>query len=140
MKVETCEALFERLARPANRHRVLCGDLNTPRLETADGEVETFASNHPLWEERWDAAERSLLVGLAEWDLHDAFRGLNGYDRRDVSWVMNTRSRRKAGHRLDHVLASRSLHPVWCDYEHGWREAGLSDHSAIMAVFEPDAR
>ncbi len=140
VKVETCEALFERLARPANRHRVLCGDLNTPRLETADGEVETFASNHPLWEERWDAAERSLVVGLAEWDLRDAFRCLHGYDRRDVSWVMNTRWRRKAGHRLDHVLASRSLNPVLCDYEHGWREAGLSDHSAIIAIFEPDAR
>jgi exonuclease III len=137
VKVETCEALFERLARPATRHRVLCGDLNTPRYETTDGEVETFASNHPLWEERWDAAERSLLVGLADWDLHDAFRGLNGYDRSDVSWVMHTRSRRKAGHRLDHVLASRSLRPVFCDYEHGWREAGLSDHSAMIAVFEP---
>ena len=119
---------------------MLCGDLNTPRFESTDGEVETFASNHPLWEERWDAAERSLVEGLAEWDLHDSFRALNGYDRRDVSWVMNTRSRRKAGHRLDHVLASRSLNPVWCDYEHGWREAGLSDHSAIMAVFEPDPR
>lgn len=136
-KVETCEALFERLARPSERHRVLCGDLNTPRFESTHGEVETFAVNHPLHAERWDAAERGLVAGLAEWDLHDAFRALNGYDRRDVSWVMNTRARRKSGHRLDHVLASESLNPVWCDYEHGWREAGLSDHSGMMAVFEP---
>ena len=69
-KVETCEALFA-AARPvrASAHRILCGDLNTPRLENGVGEVETFASNHPDHEERWDAAERSLLVGLAEWDL-----------------------------------------------------------------------
>ncbi len=139
VKVETCEALIERLSRPADRHRVLCGDFNTPRLETEHGEVETFASNHPELEERWDAAERGLLVGLAEWDLTDAFRALNGYDRRDVSWVMHTRYRRKAAHRLDHVLASASLRPVHCDYVHGWREAGFSDHSAIEAIFEPEA-
>ena len=53
---------------------------------------------------------------------------------------MNTRARRKSAHRLDHVLASESLNPVWCDYEHGWREAGLSDHSGMIAVFEPCQR
>ena len=30
IKVETCEAIHERLARPSDRHRVLCGDLNLP--------------------------------------------------------------------------------------------------------------
>jgi exonuclease III len=138
VKVETCEALIERLSRPTDRHRILCGDFNTPRLENEHGEVETFASNHPGLEERWDAAERGLLVGLAEWDLTDAFRALNGYDRRDVSWVMHTRARRKAAHRLDHVLASASLHPVECDYIHGWRESALSDHSGMEAIFEPE--
>jgi exodeoxyribonuclease III len=138
-KVETCEAIYERLARPTDRHRVLCGDLNTPREETADGELITFAVNHPEWLERWDAAERSVIEGLAEWDLADAFRALNGWDRRDVSWVFHTRSRRKAGFRLDHVLASASLATSFCDYQHGWRELGLSDHSAIEAVFCPDA-
>lgn len=136
-KVETCEALFERLARPSERHRILCGDLNMPRLENEWGEVETFASNYPEAEERWDEAERSLLLGLAEWDLSDVFRGLNGYDRRDVSWVMHTRARRKVAHRLDHILASASLGAIACDYLHEWREAGLSDHSAMEALFEP---
>ncbi len=141
VKAETCEALIAALARPATggRHRILCGDLNTPRRETPAGEVETFASNHPGAEERWDAAERGLLVGLGDWDLSDVFRGLNGYDRDDASWVMHTRARRKAAHRLDHVLASASLRPVRCDYEHGWREVGLSDHSAIEASFEPSS-
>lgn len=137
VKVETCEAIFDRLARPCDRHRVLCGDFNTPKLETTEGELITFALNHPEYLERWDAAERSLLEGLAEWDLADCFRALHGYDRQDVSWVFHTRSRRKAGHRLDHVLASASLGVSYCDYIHGWREAGLSDHSAIEAVFAP---
>jgi exonuclease III len=108
-----------------------------PRWESAEGEVETFALHHPGLEERWDAAERSLVVGLEEWGLRDVFRALNGYDRRDVSWVFHTRARRRAAHRLDHVLASPSLGPSHCDYIHEWREAGLSDHSAIEAVFDP---
>ena len=136
-KVETCEAIYYALARPSDRHRVLCGDFNTPRFETGEGELITFASNHPEHLQRWDAAERSLLEGLAEWDLRDCFRALHGYDRQDVSWVFHTRSRRKSGHRLDHVLASAGLRPSFCDYHHGWREAGLSDHSAMEAVFEP---
>ena len=136
-KVETCEAIYERLARPCDRHRVLCGDFNIPKLETSEGELITFAGNHPEHLARWDAAERSLLEGLAEWDLRDCFRLLHGYDRQDVSWVFHTRNRRKSGHRLDHVLASASLNPVFCDYHHGWREAELSDHSAMEAVFEP---
>jgi exonuclease III len=137
MKAETCELLFAALARPSARHRVLCGDLNTPRYESEEGEVETFASNHPFDEERWDAAERSLLTGLAEWDLRDTFRALNGYGRRDVSWVLHTRARKKHAHRLDHILASESLGATYCDYVHEWREAGLSDHSAMEAIFEP---
>ena len=57
--------------------------------------METFALHHPTRAERWDAAERGLVTGLAEWGLHDAFRALNGYDRCDVSWVMNTRARQQ---------------------------------------------
>jgi len=135
VKVETCEALHHRLARPSSRHRVLCGDLNTPRSESTEGEVETFALNHPEHAERWDAAERSILTGLAEWGLVDVFRSLNGWDRRDVSWVFHSRWARKAAHRLDHVLASPGLGATGCDYVHEWREAGLSDHSAIEAEF-----
>jgi exonuclease III len=136
-KVETCEALYVALARPSDRHRVLCGDFNIPKFETTQGEVITFAENHPEQLARWDAAERSIVTGLAEWDLVDAFRALNGYERQDVSWVFHTRARRKAGHRLDHVLASASLATAYCDYQHGWREIGLSDHSAIEAHFAP---
>jgi endonuclease/exonuclease/phosphatase family metal-dependent hydrolase len=134
VKVETCEALFERLSRPRPHGVVLIGDLNTPRREYPDGSVETFASNHPEHEARWDAAERGLLTGLSDFGFADAFRTLNGYDRDDVSWVMHTRARRKAAHRLDHVIASAELEPLACDYLHGWREVGLSDHSAMEAT------
>ncbi len=98
--------------------------------------METFAPEHPGLEERWDAAERSLLVGLSRWGLADVFRTLNGWERKDVSWVMHARSARRSGHRLDHVLASAGLRASWCDYHHEWREAGLSDHSALAARFD----
>jgi exonuclease III len=136
IKVETCEAIHERLARPSDRRRILCGDFNLPRAETVDGEVITFAADHPEFLERWDAAERSILPGLAEWGFADAFRALHGFERQDASWVLHTRSRRKAGLRLDHVLASDTLRPVWCDYHHGWREQGLSDHSGLEVIFD----
>jgi exonuclease III len=139
VKVETCEAIHFALARPTERHRILCGDFNAPRMETVEGEVITFAAHHPDSLARWDAAERSILTELAEWDLVDVFRALHGYERQDASWVFHTRNRRKSAHRLDHILASKRLGPVWCDYHHGWRESGLSDHSAIEGVFEPRA-
>lgn len=37
------------------------------------------------------------------------------------------------GYRLDHLIVSRHLEPVACEYAHEWRERGLSDHSAIWA-------
>lgn len=102
-------------------------------------QAEAVSRRAPVHEhaERWDAAERSLFEGLARWDLRDCFRALHGYDRQDSSWVLHTRSRRKSAFRLDHVLASASLGLVHCGYVHEWRESGLSDHSAIEAVFDP---
>lgn len=138
LKIETLEALHFALARPAarGRHRIVTGDFNIPRLETTEGEIITFADRHPEHLKRWDAAEKALFE-LGEYDLRDCFRLLHGFERRDVSWVLHTRNMKKSGLRLDHVLASEGLGVVYCDYHHEWREAGLSDHSAMEAVFEP---
>ncbi len=110
LKAETSEALYTALATPCNRHRVLCGDLNS---------------------------ERSVPAELADWDLRDVFQALNGHGRREASWGLRTRARRNFTYRIDHILASAELNPIRCDYMHGWREIELSDHSAMEAVFEP---
>ena len=138
IKIETCEALHERLARPSDRHRVLCGDLNLPRGETMGrrGDHVRRGSSGDR-SSAGTGASAEILPGLEEWDLRDVFRALHGFERQDASWVLHTRARRKAGLRLDHILASASLRPQWCDYHHGWREEGLSDHSALEAIFEP---
>jgi hypothetical protein len=36
------------------------------------------------------------------------------------------------GYRLDHIMV-RGLDVVACEYEHAWRDAGLSDHAAMWA-------
>lgn len=131
VKVRTLEALGAALL-AGRAARVLAGDLNTPRHESEDGEVLTFARTRagrlrPQRGERHDAAELLLLRGLPGWT--DAFRAVHGHGRRDRSW----RAPWGESYRLDHVLCSRDMTVVACDYLHPWRESGLSDHSGMWA-------
>jgi endonuclease/exonuclease/phosphatase family metal-dependent hydrolase len=130
VKVETLEALAAHLREAGDRPRVLCGDLNTPRREHADGTVWTFARDgrgrlRAERGERWDAGER------APWSvLDDAFRRDHPPGDGVASWTWR---RWRGGYRLDHVLVSADVDVRACDYHHAWREDGLSDHSAIEA-------
>lgn len=144
LKVETLEGIYERLARPAKRPRVLCGDFNTPQFEQADGTIVTWGQRRrPSGEyevkrgyEQWDAAERSILAELAVHDLPDVFRLLKGYSANDYSWYLK-RGKTRIGRRFDHVFASPALNPMHVDYLHEVRETGLSDHAPITVCFAP---
>jgi endonuclease/exonuclease/phosphatase family metal-dependent hydrolase len=135
VKVRTLEAVHAELAAaPRDVPRILVGDLNTPQYESREGEVQSFARTRsgrirPTHGERHDRAELSLIVGLREHGYADAFRALHGYERRDRSWLY---PHRKTGYRLDHILV-RGLDVAGCEYEHGWRDEGLSDHAAMWA-------
>ncbi len=131
IKVQTFEGIHERLSRWAGHPRILCGDFNSPRAEHEDGTIEPFGGN----DKRWSNAELGVIRDLAKHDLADVFRLLNGYEKREVSWVMR-RKGRLYGRRFDHVFASRSLSPVGCTYLHELRDQGLSDHAPIEARFE----
>jgi exonuclease III len=136
-KVRTHEALAAYLAACDGRLAVLCGDLNTPRRELADGDVVTFAHDsagrlRADRGERWDRAERALVHGLRERGWVDAFRALHGYAEREASWTF---ADDRGGWRLDHVLV-HGLRPVASAYAHDWRRAGLSDHSALVVDVE----
>jgi exonuclease III len=78
-----------------------------------------------------------VLKGLAEYDLPDVFRGLNGYDVEAFSWIMNRKGKVVAARRFDHIFASDDLNPVECQYLDHLVEQDLSDHAAIEATFMP---
>jgi exonuclease III len=154
LKVEMLEALYSRLACPASCPRLLCGDLNTPQAESADGHMTTWGQvitangRVRTWKtkrdrsgrvdtgDRWDAAERNVLAGLAAFGLPDVFRALHGYDVVAWSWYWQGRHRR-IGRRFDRVFASPQLHAVQCHYLYAWREMGLSDHAPLEVHFAP---
>jgi exonuclease III len=140
-KLRTHRAVYEHLARPEERPRILCGDLNTPRREQADGTIWTFARDRygrlrPDRGPEWDAAELLLIRGLGGHGFDDAFRSLHGYEQREISWGWQ---RWKGGYRLDHLLVS-GLAATECRYEHRWREEGLSDHSPLIARLTRETR
>jgi exonuclease III len=135
VKVRTHEALFAHLSAAADHPRALCGDLNTPRREHADGSVWTFARDRygRLREdrgERWDVAESALIRGLEPYGFRDAFRSLNGFASKEPSWEW---PRWGGGWRLDHLVVSSEVDVQACRYAHDWRREGLSDHSPLIA-------
>ncbi len=136
VKVITLERVAAALADagPPTPPAVLVGDLNTPAYESREGEVRSFARTRggairEGFDERHDAAELGLVPGLEAHGWTDAFRAVHGYGARDRSWMY---ANRKFGYRIDHAFA-RGVAVEDCGYVHAWREAGLSDHSAIWA-------
>jgi exonuclease III len=114
---------------------ILVGDFNTPAYESREGEVRSFARTRTGnlregYDERHDAAELGLVPGLGAAGWTDAFRAVHGYAARDRSWMYPNG---KFGYRLDHAFV-RGLRVGACGYEHAWREAGLSDHSALWTA------
>ncbi len=134
-KVLTHEAVFRHLVAGAGHPRLVCGDLNTPRREHADGSVWTFARTRngvlrPERGKRWDVAETALVRGLSEYGFRDAFRERHGFAVKEVSWTWP----RGGGYRLDHLIVSEEIEVIECGYFHEWRtQLKLSDHSPLAA-------
>jgi exonuclease III len=138
VKAHTLQAIRAGLQPAPRMPRVVCGDLNTPRRELESGEVVSFArdSRGRLRPERgpvWDEAELGVVPGLRDLGYRDAFRSLHGYGSREPSWTWQRISGHGGGWRLDHLFISAELRPAACIYHHAWRDAGLSDHSALEA-------
>ncbi len=145
LKINTFEGIFKFLARSScNYLRILCGDFNSPQAETRSGEIITWGQNilkggqvrFSDKEGRWDAGERSVIQGLAEYNLYDIFRLLNGYESQEFSWLLRRKGKIIARRRFDHIFAAKTLNPDTCRYIHSFREESLSDHSAIEATFK----
>jgi exonuclease III len=142
VKPHTLQAVRTGLELAPRRARVVCGDLNTPRRELETGEVVSFArdSRGRLRPERgpeWDEAELGVVPGLRELGYRDVFRFLHGYGSREPSWTWRRISGHGGGWRLDHMFSSAELRPEASVYHHGWRDEGLSDHSALEGDISP---
>jgi exonuclease III len=134
--------------------QLLFGDLNTPQSEGPHGittfgqtlaggwrerptSSKPFTDDKPFDPKRWDEGERAVLEGLPnDCGMPDVFR-LKHPDTFEVTWVPKGLPE-DTGRRLDHVFASRELDVVSCKHIHRWRrgEPRLSDHSAVLAVFD----
>jgi len=131
-KTEMFDGIYDRLAeKDPPDHRFLCGDFNSPKEESADGEVTVWGSD-----EDWISSERSVMVDLADYDLIDAYREVNGYGDNEYSWVAENRGN-EFPRRFDHVFASKQLNATEASYLHEYDN--LSDHTPLEVVFIPKA-
>ena len=94
---------------------IIAGDFNTG-INHVDQAGDSF-----WYTEKLSALEKAGYT--------DAFRLKHGNDR-EYSWY----SHQGNGYRYDHTWVHKSLAPLTgrCDYLHGWREEGLSDHSPMI--------
>lgn len=144
LKIETFEGIYNYLAHPSETPRILCGDYNSPKQELADGRTVLWGqrllkdgSIDTPGDPRWPQGEKLVIRDLAEFDLPDIYRLLNGWKAEDYSWVVWRKGKIVSQRRFDHVFASKAMNPVSCKYIHDVRENWLSDHSAIDVEFAP---
>ncbi len=148
IKAETLEGIFQGLSKKVPKPRILCGDFNAPKWEFPSGETVTWAQRDSADGgvvvrkrfrngdgARWDAAERNVMRGLAEFDLPDVFRWLHGWKKQGSSWYPIRKKGKVVGRRFDHVFASPSLHAKECRYLSKARQGGLSDHAPVEVEF-----
>ncbi len=148
-KIDTFNGIYKALSEKSKRHRILCGDFNSPQEEYSNGHVLTFDKKN----EEFDGiegrdCERRVICGLANYDLADTYRELHRYGKAQHSHFNKNKDTRG---RFDHVFSSRSLNLQKCDYLHSLRKGNnnkclhryekgdLSDHSPIYAIYEPEA-
>ena len=128
-KIATFDSIYKALAKPSNRHRILCGDFNSPKEESSDG----TAYWGPKYGQR---SEKQVLKGLKEHDLEDTYRKLHP-DYNDGEYSHVNRNPKTPNRRYDHILSSTSLNPKKCGYLHHCLKDDLSDHAPVYALYEP---
>ena len=139
IKVDTFNGIYKALSEQSRRHRILCGDFNSPKEEYSNGRILTFDEKNEKCDPiKGKDCERKVLCGLAEYDLKDSYTKLHDHNPCEYSWV-HRRQGKETRRRLDHIFSSGALNPKECRYLHDFRESGLSDHSPVYAGYEPEA-
>lgn len=144
IKIDTFDGIFDALAKKSDRHRVLCGDFNSPEAEHSNGDRIMFGDDvgytfrreltTPSDERAWGQRERRVICGLAKYDLTDIYRELHRYEKTQYS---HFNKNKKTKGRFDHIFSSRSLKPIDCDYLHPFSESDSAPHLPANAVYQP---
>ena len=123
-KVATFDGLARYLAEPTTNARILCGDFNTPKLET-DGYIQYWS------DARQQRAERSVIEGSETSGLRDVYRALHA-----SSTVGSWRASKRVTRRYDHVFASSHFEPVAATYGDldTLADTSVSDHAPLTVV------
>ena len=145
-KIETFEAIYQKLSNEKDHLRIVCGDFNSPQAEFPSGETITWGqrikknSQVVLGERdiRWHEGEYSVIRGLEEYNLVDAFRVLHGYQVEAYSFVVRRKGEIVSKRRFDHIFSSKELNVQKCDYLYPLLDSNLSDHAPIEVVFPID--
>lgn len=100
---------------------LMVGDLNCG-IPFVDSSEKTFVNT-------------AYFQALLDAGWVDLYRRHNGPDARDFTWFSPRTGR---GFRYDHALASPTFadHVTACTYDHTPREAGFSDHSALILTLK----
>jgi exonuclease III len=145
LKLDLLAGVYQTLATPAHRPRLLCGDFNAPQHERENGEIITwgYLKRHGDYTLKYPCQhdlELGVLRELSDYDLYDVYRRLHGYaeQTQEAGWSWCYRNHFK--YRFDHLFASHALCPVQAQYLHTFRESRLSDHSPLEVVFVPTSR
>ena len=144
IKIEHFEGIYEYLKSEEKGPKILCGDFNSPKLETEDGEVVTWGqkinplgkvrlSINPKWKnqctaQRWDLGERNIIENHKSLGLKDAFRSINSYEDKSGSWFTN----KGIARRYDHLFVSEHIEVLDSSYDQKPRIERLSDHSPLI--------
>jgi len=153
-KIDTFNGIYGALSRKSKRHRILCGDFNSPDKEFVDKqEIITFDEENEKCDPiKGKDCERKVICGLADWDLKDTYLQLPKHKTcaDEYSHIQHNKGK-VTRRRLDHIFSSDSLNPKKCGYLHSLRKGSsnkglcryekgdLSDHSPIYAIYEPEA-
>ena len=145
IKVKMINGIVKYLIKNKIKRQILCGDFNTPKFESKETGLVTFAQNIKKDNKvvtkgsfrggkgkDWDNSERSLFSDLKKNNIFESYRIIYPKRYSDKSWIFK-RKEKIFGQRFDHFFASDNLKVEQVKYLK--IEKGISDHLPLKVVY-----
>jgi endonuclease/exonuclease/phosphatase family metal-dependent hydrolase len=145
-KISTLRALRKRVERLRGKPVILTGDFNEPQYAMQGDRVVTWGQElgtdrrWRTWDSwtfrgetgtgaEWDTAVRWFFENAGESGVRSAYWDSAGHGRMEASHIS-----RGSPRWFDHVFVSSAFTVKSCEFLHRFREAGFSDHSAVLVA------